>query len=333
MCVCLVVFLCHCPKKAVFPFECPEKRFEVLGMHEFDSTRKCMSVVLKCPDGSVKVLVKGADSTMLKKIALAKNTTQIENEEQSRIVFNTQMHLAEYSEQGLRTLVVASRSLSTSELKHWERLYMKANSSLNDRSQLLREASEAIEKDLTLLGATGIEDKLQQGVPDAIATLREAGIKIWVLTGDKQETAISIGFSCALLTSEMKQIIINEPEKESCREAIRNAKATYIWPMEKRQSSTRGLSFDVAFSGPIELHSDSARWNTKASSGRLQEFSGHLSDGNSKSLRRESGKLSQRESGKLSQGSRTLALIIDGNSLVHALEPDFAPEVLNIKTP
>ena len=60
-------------------------------------------------------------------------------------------------------------------------------------------AYEEIEKNLFLLGATGIEDKLQEGVPETIDDLMKAGIRIWMLTGDKKETAINIAFSCQLL--------------------------------------------------------------------------------------------------------------------------------------
>ena len=202
----------------------PMRRFEVLGMHEFDSNRKCMSVVLKCPDESIKVFVKGADSTVLNKIKLGKSNTEIEDEQQSNVLRKTQIHLAQYSEQGLRTLVVAARELSVTDLNHWKRLYGKANASLKDRQHLLNEAAQVIEKDLTLLGATGIEDKLQKGVPDAIAILREARIKIWVLIGDKQETTILIGHSCALPTNDMKKIFINEGEKDICLVALRNVR-------------------------------------------------------------------------------------------------------------
>ena len=59
------------------------------------------------------------------------------------------------------------------------------------------------------LGATAIEDKLQDGVPRTIANLRSAGIKIWVLTGDKQETAINIGYSCQLLSDDLIGEYIN----------------------------------------------------------------------------------------------------------------------------
>ena len=75
--------------------------------------------------------------------------------------------------------------------------------SIDNREALLEKVYNQIEKDLVLLGATAIEDKLQDGVPRTIANLRKTGIKIWVLTGDKQETAINIGYSCQLLSDEL----------------------------------------------------------------------------------------------------------------------------------
>ncbi|MBA0823628.1 hypothetical protein Goarm_020346 [Gossypium armourianum] len=79
------------------------------------------------------------------------------------------------------------------------------------------QVAELIEKDLILIGATAIEDKLQEGVPDCIETLSRAGIKIWVLTGDKMETAINIAYACNLLNNEMKQFIISS-ETDAIRE-------------------------------------------------------------------------------------------------------------------
>lgn len=301
-------------------------RFEILGLHEFDSARKCMSVVLQCPDGSVKVLVKGADSSVLQKLALTEKTTEIEEERQAHIIFHTQMHLDLYSKGGLRTLVIAARDLSTAELKTWQRLYASANASLTDRTELLHEASQVIEKDLVLLGATGIEDKLQIGVPEAIAALREAGIKIWVLTGDKQETAMSIGFSCALLTNDMKQIIINESEKERCRDALKNAKETYVLGTEKRQTllSIR-RSIDVISS---ERQSDGDR-SIEFSAGQI------ISTPPSQLMKSDSfsggPRVIQRELSN-SQKTRALALIIDGTTLVHALEEDLEQELYDLAT-
>ncbi|MBA0697336.1 hypothetical protein Goari_020879 [Gossypium aridum] len=91
------------------------------------------------------------------------------------------------------------------------------------RARLLRKIASNIESNLCILGASGIEDKLQQGVPEAIESLRTAGIKVWVLTGDKQETAISIGYSSKLLTSKMTQVIVNSNSKESCRKSLEDA--------------------------------------------------------------------------------------------------------------
>ncbi len=77
-----------------------------------------------------------------------------------------------------------------------------------------------IEKDLFLLGATAIEDKLQNGVPDTIYTLAQAGVKVWVLTGDRQETAINIGFSCKLLTEDMNLIVVNEESADATKKFL-----------------------------------------------------------------------------------------------------------------
>ena len=69
-------------------------------------------------------------------------------------------------------------------------------------------------QNMILLGASAIEDELQDGVPAAIETLGKADIKIWVLTGDKQETAINIAYSCKLITNRMKTIILDDEKLE-----------------------------------------------------------------------------------------------------------------------
>lgn len=175
-----------------------------------------MSVIVGCPDNSVKVFVKGADNSMFGVTDKSINSV---------VVRNTETHLHNYSSLGLRTLVVGMRELSGPDFERWQAAYEKANSALIGRASLLRSVATSIENNLSLLGASGIEDKLQQGVPEAIEALRQAGIKVWVLTGDKQETAISIGYSCKLLTSQMTQIIINSNSKESCRKSLQEAMA------------------------------------------------------------------------------------------------------------
>uniref|UniRef100_A0A2C9VH13 Phospholipid-transporting ATPase n=1 Tax=Manihot esculenta TaxID=3983 RepID=A0A2C9VH13_MANES len=195
-------------------------RLDVLGMHEFDSVRKRMSVVIRFPDNSVKVLVKGADISMSSILAE-------DSERDNHVRHTTQRHLTEYSVEGLRTLVVAARDLTEAELELWQYRFDDASTSLTDRATKLRQTAALIECDLNLLGATGVEDKLQDGVPEAIESLRQAGIKVWVLTGDKQETAISIGLSCKLLTTDMEQMIINGNSENECRKLLADAKAKY----------------------------------------------------------------------------------------------------------
>ncbi|KMZ65496.1 ATPase [Zostera marina] len=190
--------------------------FNVLGLHEFDSERKRMSVIVQCPDSKIKLYVKGADSSML---------DQISNSDVNMIEM-TNAHLQDYSSSGLRTLVVGVRELTTIDIDVWRNSYEKASMALLGRGILMQRVAVDTERHLKLLGASGIEDKLQRGVPEAIESLRKAGMKVWVLTGDKQETAISIGYSSRLLTSSMTPIVINCHSSDSCRLNLRNAMET-----------------------------------------------------------------------------------------------------------
>ncbi|KAL8529386.1 hypothetical protein ACS0TY_006709 [Phlomoides rotata] len=190
------------------------RRFNVLGLHEFDSDRKRMSVILGCPDETIKVFVKGADTSMFSVIDRSLNLDMLKA---------TEAHLHTYSSIGLRTLVIGMRKLSSSEFEEWQSAYESASTALMGRAAMLRRVANDVEHHLTILGASGIEDKLQQGVPEAIECLRTAGIKVWVLTGDKQETAISIGYSSKLLTSKMTQIVINNNSRDSCRKSLQDA--------------------------------------------------------------------------------------------------------------
>ena len=103
-------------------------------------------------------------------------------------------------------MCIAYREVSDAEYRQWSAIYNQAAQTINGRGEALDNAAELIEKDMFLLGATAIEDKLQDGVPDAIHTLQMAGIKVWVLTGDRQETAINIGMSCRLISESMNLV-------------------------------------------------------------------------------------------------------------------------------
>uniref|UniRef100_A0A8R7V2U1 Phospholipid-transporting ATPase n=1 Tax=Triticum urartu TaxID=4572 RepID=A0A8R7V2U1_TRIUA len=177
------------------------RKYELLNVLEFSSSRRRMSVIVKEPEPEGRILLfsKGADSVMFTR--LAPDGRKFEEE--------TKRHINEYSDSGLRTLVLAYRVLDEKEYENFAEKFRTAKiSGSADRDEQIGEAADSIERDLILLGATAVEDKLQKGVPECIDKLAQAGIKIWVLTGDKMETAINIGFACSLLRQGMAQIII-----------------------------------------------------------------------------------------------------------------------------
>ncbi|XP_012855220.1 PREDICTED: LOW QUALITY PROTEIN: putative phospholipid-transporting ATPase 9 [Erythranthe guttata] len=185
--------------------ESVKRSYKLLNIIEFNSSRKRMSVIVRDEEGNLLLLCKGADSVMFER--LAENGREYENE--------TREHVNEYADAGLRTLILAYRKLGEQEYNLFEEKFLEAKNSVSvDRGAHIDEVTEEIEKDLILLGATAVEDKLQQGVPECIDKLAQAGIKIWVLTGDKMETAINIGYACSLLRQGMKQITITLDKPE-----------------------------------------------------------------------------------------------------------------------
>lgn len=108
-------------------------------------------------------------------------------------------HVNDFATEGLRTLLYGYRFLEEDEYSSWKKLYLDASTSLSNRQEMMEKVSALVETNLELAGATAIEDKLQEGVPEAIDKLRRAKIKMWMLTGDKRETAINIGHSCRLI--------------------------------------------------------------------------------------------------------------------------------------
>ncbi|CAK7332719.1 unnamed protein product [Dovyalis caffra] len=181
--------------------------YEILNVLEFNSTRKRQSVVCRYPNGRLVLYCKGADNVIYERLASG-------NDDLKNV---TRAHLEQFGSAGLRTLCLAYRDLSAETYESWNEKFIQAKSSLRDREKKLDEVAELIEKDLILIGSTAIEDKLQEGVPACIETLSRAGIKVWVLTGDKMETAINIAYACNLINNDMKQFIINS-ETDAIRE-------------------------------------------------------------------------------------------------------------------
>ncbi|CAN6467639.1 unnamed protein product [Victoria cruziana] len=293
-------------------------RLDVLGLHEFDSVRKRMSVIVRFPDNSVKVLVKGADNSIISILAKSSDRTGSDVALSNGVRNATQNHLNEYSLQGLRTLLIAAKDITEAELDEWQRSYAEASTSLNDRAAKLRQTASLIESNLSLLGATGIEDKLQEGVPETIESLRQAGIRVWVLTGDKQETAISIGLSCKLLTHDMQQIIINGNSEEECRNLLADAKT-------KHGIKTVGQGKDVSRNKSI--HGDHLETHDDSVSSSISIENEVQSSKISKSVK----DTLQEQSRRVASTKRSLlALIIDGTSLVHILAKDLENELFDL---
>ena len=155
-----------------------------------------MSVIVRdCESGELLLYCKGADSAVFAKSI---------GDEQSKY----DECLKSFSENGWRTLVLAYKTLTSDEYDHCEQLISEANQDILNREERLSSAYEQIESDLRLIGVTAVEDKLQDNVEGTIDALRKAGIKIWVLTGDKLETAINISESCKHFSVEMNKIVM-----------------------------------------------------------------------------------------------------------------------------
>lgn len=136
---------------------------------------------------------------------------------------NTWISLEIFGNIGLRTLVLAEKRISQKDYLVWNSAYENAKNMIENRMENMNKLQEEMEKDLVLLGATAIEDKLQEGVEETIHALKMAGIKIWVLTGDKVETALNVGFACGLLNNNMERIVIEDKLEIHIEEQFKKA--------------------------------------------------------------------------------------------------------------
>ncbi|KFV70550.1 putative phospholipid-transporting ATPase VB [Dryobates pubescens] len=195
--------------------------FDILYTLGFDSVRKRMSVVVRHPlTKEIVVYTKGADSVVMDLLEDSTRADINAEKRTKRIKEKTQKHLDCYARDGLRTLCIAKKVLNEDDFQKWANFRREAEAAIDNRDELLMETAQHLETKLTLLGATGIEDRLQDGVPDTIEALREAGIQIWVLTGDKQETAVNIAYSCKLLNQRDTVFTINTENKETCESLL-----------------------------------------------------------------------------------------------------------------
>jgi phospholipid-translocating ATPase len=275
--------------------------YEVLDTIEFSSKRKRMSVLVRCPDGRIMLLCKGADSVIMPRLYQAtlasrkshevRRSAHLERENQRRslsreprnsfggrpsmtmrrrssmdirpeskqttlavpkssqhtkvhtralgvpgyeeasAVFHSPAvtdeahvfsqcfrHLDEFATEGLRTLLFAQKVIPQAEHDTWKELFQDATTSLTNRQERIEAAADVIEQGFSLLGASAIEDKLQKGVPETIGKLRRANMKIWMLTGDKRETAINIAHSAQICKPESEMWILDAAKGDPAKQ-------------------------------------------------------------------------------------------------------------------
>ncbi|MED6238898.1 hypothetical protein ATANTOWER_031852, partial [Ataeniobius toweri] len=209
------------------------RQYQLLALLDFTSKRRRMSVLVREPEGGLKLYCKGADLVILER--LQKNCPHQESTERALELF---------AEACLRTLCVAVRSVPEALWEQWSKtLALSAAMATCERDTLLEKLYDEMERDLLLLGVTAIEDRLQEGVSETIALLQDAGIKVWVLTGDKKETAVNIGYSCKLLDpdsrllewQELRQILQSADPQVS----FFKAKQTELWATHKQMARAK----------------------------------------------------------------------------------------------
>lgn len=283
--------------------------FQLLNVLEFTSARKRMSVVIrKVSEGpgqdDLILLTKGADNVIFERLGPS-------NDELKR---QTDKHLEDFANEGLRTLCLAWKPLDEEVYEDWDRRYHEATTLIDNREEEIERVSDELERGLNLLGATAIEDKLQDGVPEAIADLKRAGIKIWVATGDKLETAIAIAKTCNLLSRDMNVIVVRGGAYGEPKSAYSQLKTAL-----ERFFDGEGLAEQLEHQPP---DSGRASITSRHSFNRRRSF---------QSLRRTISNVSGmsdivgEDNGQRSGG---YGLVIDGASLSHAFGEPYTKDLL-----
>ncbi|NXV76654.1 AT11A ATPase, partial [Atlantisia rogersi] len=193
------------------------EKFELLEVLSFDSVRRRMSVIVKSSAGDIFLFCKGADSSIFPRVKEGKI-----DQVRSRVERN--------AVEGLRTLCVAYKKLTAEEYSNAQKLLQNAKLALQDREKKLAEVYEKIERDFILLGATAVEDRLQEKAADTIEALQKAGIKVWVLTGDKMETAAATCYACKLFrrNTQILELTTKKIEEQSLHDVLFDLSKTVL---------------------------------------------------------------------------------------------------------
>jgi phospholipid-translocating P-type ATPase (flippase) len=174
--------------------------YEVVSLLPFDSDRKRMSIVVgERGSDRLTVYTKGADSIMFARVVAPLYTDEVNG----------------YALQGLRTLIFARRTLA--DAAEWRSVWHAASSSIRGRDEAVAAAAARIECELAVTGLSAVEDRLQPHVPEAVQWLRDAGVAVWVLTGDKLETAIEIGRTSRVIGDASEMLIVSQERDDEIR--------------------------------------------------------------------------------------------------------------------
>ncbi|XP_047532182.1 probable phospholipid-transporting ATPase IM isoform X4 [Vanessa tameamea] len=301
--------------------------YELLCILDFNNVRKRMSVILK-KDGEIRLYTKGADNVIY---------DRLKRSHQEEVRSKTQEHLNKFAGEGLRTLALAWRPLEERGFAEWKRRHQAAALALRDRDERLDAIYEEIETDLILIGVTAIEDKLQDGVPETIANLSMAGIKIWVLTGDKQETAINIGYSCQLLTDDMAEVFVidgvahDDVDRQlaKCRDSIRVVN-TFL---PHGPSEAKGSRSETANGGAVARPSPGRAANVKLNAPAVSVVTfrwEHNTLAHDSNEYASGGAAHAPDSHEHGDDSNGFAIVVNGHSLVHCLHPKLEEKFLDV---
>ncbi|XP_070853142.1 phospholipid-transporting ATPase ID isoform X8 [Drosophila suzukii] len=318
------------------------EEYELLNILDFNNVRKRMSVILRRGDSMV-LYCKGADNVIYDRL----------HSGQEDMKARTQDHLNKFAGEGLRTLALAERRLTEQYYNDWRSRQQEAALSMDSREQKLNEIYEEIESEMQLVGVTAIEDKLQDGVPKSIANLQNAGIKIWVLTGDKQETAINIGYSCQLLTDELADVfIVDGNSVEEVEKQLRQFKESIkiynrfrpggFDPFDRLNSDSNMDPLSVTMTQTSAFMQESNlpptpppppaisvvtfRWDDKIKDNKGGPDSAECNDLFGDEKRSEGGGTAS----IVVDESTGFALVVNGHSLVHCLSPELETKFLDI---
>ncbi|XP_076877282.1 phospholipid-transporting ATPase 11C isoform X2 [Brachyhypopomus gauderio] len=179
------------------------EEYELLHVLNFDPVRRRMSVIVRAKSGETLLFCKGADSSIF---------PRVRPEEVERI----RMHVDRNATEGYRTLCVAYKRLSVEEFAEADAGLREARLALQDREEKLMAVYNQVETSMSLIGATAVEDRLQEEAAQTMEALQAAGMKVWVLTGDKIETAKSTCYACRLFRrgTELLELTVRTLESD-----------------------------------------------------------------------------------------------------------------------